>query len=62
MNELMKDRDGLYNALIRDLYYLGLVLNRKYTLLRITYNVFMFGIIISVIAFVWSLIQFNISA
>ncbi|MFC6096922.1 Pycsar system effector family protein [Flavobacterium qiangtangense] len=54
MNEMMKDREYLYNSMIKDLYYLGLVLNRKYKLLRITYNVFMFGIILSFFAFVYA--------
>ncbi|MWB96008.1 HD domain-containing protein [Flavobacterium sp. GA093] len=52
MNEMMKDRDYLYSTMIKDLYYLGLVLQRKYNLLRIAYNLFMVGIIISVLAFV----------
>ncbi len=52
MNEMMKDKDYLYNSMIKDLYFLGLVLHLKYKLLRITYNIFMFGIIVSVIAFV----------
>jgi predicted metal-dependent HD superfamily phosphohydrolase len=52
MNEMMKDRDYLYSTMIKDLYYLGLVLQRKYTLLRIAYNLFMMGLIITVIAFV----------
>jgi HD superfamily phosphodiesterase len=52
MNEMMKDRDYLYSTMIKDLYYLGLVLQRKYNLLRIAYNLFMAGIIITVIAFV----------
>lgn len=52
MNEMMKDRDYLYSNMIKDLYYLGLVLQRKYNLLRIAYNFFMVGIIITVIAFV----------
>ena len=52
MNEMMKDRDYLYSTMIKDLYYLGLVLQRKYNLLRIAYNFFMVGIIITVIAFV----------
>lgn len=52
MNEMMKDRDYLYSTMIKDLYYLGLVLQRKYNLLRIAYNFFMIGIIITVIAFV----------
>lgn len=52
MEEMMKDRDYLYGSLTKDLYFLGLVLNRKYKLLRTTYTVFMIGIIVSVIAFV----------
>jgi predicted metal-dependent HD superfamily phosphohydrolase len=52
VNEMMKDNAYLYNSLIKDLYFLGIVLEKKYRLLRITYNIFMIGIIISVIAFV----------
>ncbi len=51
MHEMMKDRDYLYGSLTKDLYFLGLVLNRKYNLLRVTYTVFMIGIVASVIAF-----------
>ncbi|TDQ21846.1 Pycsar system effector family protein [Tenacibaculum caenipelagi] len=51
MNEMMQDRDYLYGSLTKDLYFLGLVLNRKYKLLRITYTVFMVGILVSVIVF-----------
>jgi len=51
MGEMMQDKDYLYGALTKDLYFLGLVLNRKYNLLRITYTVFMIGIIVSVFAF-----------
>ncbi|NRT15595.1 putative metal-dependent HD superfamily phosphohydrolase [Flavobacterium sp. 28A] len=56
VNEMMKDDSYLYNSMIKDLYYLGLVLEKKYNLLRITYNIFMIGIIVSVLAFV---IAFN---
>ena len=51
MGEMMQDRDYLYSSLKKDLYFLGLVLDKKYKILRITYTVFMIGIIISVIAF-----------
>ena len=51
MNEMMKDKDYLYGSMTKDLYFLGLVLNRKYGLLRTTYAVFIIGIVISVIAF-----------
>lgn len=51
MNELIKDKDYLYNSMIKDLYHLGIVLEKKYRLLRVAYTIFMFGIIISVLAF-----------
>ncbi|WP_439128431.1 Pycsar system effector family protein [Polaribacter sp.] len=51
ISEMMTDRDYLYGSLTKDLYFLGLVLNRKYKILRLTYTVFMIGIIVSVIAF-----------
>ena len=54
VNEMMKDRDYLYDSMIKDLYYLGLVLHRKYKLLRITYNIFMIGIIVSVAVFIYA--------
>ncbi|WP_165731875.1 Pycsar system effector family protein [Polaribacter sp. 20A6] len=54
IQEMMQDRDYLYSSLTKDLYFLGLVLNRKYKILRITYTVFMIGIIVSVLAFVIS--------
>tara|TARA_R110002126_G_scaffold72364_1_gene180890 strand:+ start:50134 stop:51333 length:1200 start_codon:yes stop_codon:yes gene_type:complete len=51
ISEMMQDRDYLYNSLTKDLYFLGLVLNKKYKILRTTYTVFMIGIIVSVLVF-----------
>ena len=51
LQELVKDKDYVYSSLTKDLYFLGLVLNRKYKILRLTYNIFMVGMIVSVIAF-----------
>jgi len=51
MREMMLDTDYLYGSLIKDIYYLGEVLGRKYKLIRLAYNIFMIGIVISVIAF-----------
>jgi len=51
ISEMMQDREYLYGSLTKDLYFLGLVLNRKYKILRVTYTVFMIGIIASVLAF-----------
>ncbi len=54
MIDMMNDNDFLYGSLIRDIYSQGVVLGRKYHLLRMSYNVFMYGLIVSVIAFVVS--------
>jgi hypothetical protein len=51
MKEMMKDREYLYGSMIKDFYFLGQVLGKKYLYLRICYNIFMYGIILSVIAF-----------
>jgi len=51
IDELLKDKNYVYSSLTKDLYYLGKVLDRKYRILRITYSIFMIGIIISVLAF-----------
>lgn len=50
--ELLENKEEVYESLLKDLWLLGLVLNRKYTLLRWTYTIFMIGIIGSVIAFI----------
>lgn len=51
MNEMLKDREYIYGSMIKDVYFLGIVLAQKYRYLRISYNIFMYGLIISVIAF-----------
>jgi predicted metal-dependent HD superfamily phosphohydrolase len=52
VKEMMKDADYLYGSLIKDIYYLGKVLGRKYKFLRIAYNIFMYGFVISIISFI----------
>ncbi len=54
MVTMINDNEFLYGSLIRDVYAQGVVLGRKYRLLRASYNVFMFGLVVSVIAFVIS--------
>lgn len=51
MKEMMNDRDYLYGSMIKDFYFLGQVLGRKYKYLRVCYTIFLIGLIISVIAF-----------
>ncbi|WP_413667611.1 Pycsar system effector family protein [Mucilaginibacter sp. Mucisp86] len=54
MEKMMEDREFLYGSLIRDNYSQGVVLGKKYRLLRASYNIFMFGLIVSVVAFIIS--------
>ena len=51
MMEMIKDSDFLYSSMTRDLYFLGKVLAKKYNYLRTCYRIFMYGLIIAVIAF-----------
>lgn len=51
MMEMIKDQDFLYSSMTRDLYYLGVVLAKKYRFLSICYGVFMYGLILTTIAF-----------
>lgn len=59
MRQMMRDQDYLYGALIKDIHQLGVVLGRKYRLLRLAYTVFMVGIIASVIAFALAVFIYN---
>ncbi|MCX2429705.1 Pycsar system effector family protein [Pedobacter sp. GR22-10] len=52
MIQVMNDKDFLYGTLITDVYSQGVVLGRKYKLIRLAYNIFMFGLIAAVLAFV----------
>ena len=51
IQELIKDKEYVYRSLTKDLYFLGLVLNRKYNILRLTYTIFIIGIVVSILAF-----------
>ncbi len=53
MMEMIKDSDFLYSSMTRDLYYLGVVLAKKYKYLRVCYNVFMYGMIVALLSFVF---------
>jgi HD superfamily phosphodiesterase len=59
MHTMMDDSDFLYSSLIKDVYSQGVVLSRKYRLLRSAYDIFMFGIIVSVLAFAVATIFFG---
>lgn len=51
MRTMMRDSDYLYSSIVQDIYQLGIVLGKKYKLIRLAYTIFMIGIIASVLAF-----------
>ena len=59
INEMIKDKDYMYSSMTKDLYFLGKVLNRKYTILRRTYTIFLIGIIISITSFALAIYMTN---
>lgn len=52
MVDLLKQTDLLYYNMIRDLFGLGKVLIRKFQLLRVAYNIFMGGLVASILLFI----------
>ena len=52
MTEMLKDGDYLYGSMIKDIYFLGVVLGKKYRLLRYSYTVFMFGFVLAILGFI----------
>ncbi len=55
MEEVLQDSSLLYGNMVRDLYHLGKVLDKKYRYLAISYNVFMVGFAATVISFLAAL-------
>jgi hypothetical protein len=51
MNAMMDDSAYLYDSMVKDFYHLGQVLGVKYRQLRISFTIFMYGLIISVLSF-----------
>ena len=56
LDMLKRNQALLYDNMAVDIYYLGHVLNKKYRLLKHSYNVFMAGLIICVLSFIIILI------
>jgi predicted metal-dependent HD superfamily phosphohydrolase len=59
VREMMGDRDFLYGSLMKDIYYNGKVLARKYKMLRVAYTIFMYGFALSIISFIVALVMFG---
>lgn len=51
VDAMFRDGELLYGNMVRDLYYLGKVLDKKYRYLTLAYNTFMIGFVTTVITF-----------
>ena len=52
ITQLMNQGDELYKTIAKDTFYLGKTIDRKFKLLRKSFNVFLIGIILSVMGFI----------
>ncbi|QSE97370.1 Pycsar system effector family protein [Fulvivirga lutea] len=59
LQRLKENQEDLYDSMSMDLYNLGKVLKEKYRLLKISYNVFMIGLSLTVVAFILIFIYTN---
>jgi hypothetical protein len=51
VKEMLQDRDFLYDTLIRDMHRLGLDLAMRYKNIRVSYQIFLAGLILSLLSF-----------
>jgi hypothetical protein len=59
VKEMMTDSEHLYSTLLKNQYELGKILAKKFRLVKLAYNVFMVGIIITVVVFLLNYIFFH---
>ena len=55
LKAMMNDKDYLYGSMIKDFYFLGKVLAKKYKLINICYYIFMIGMIVSIIGYAYAI-------
>ena len=52
MKATYRNREDLYNSLSKDIYYQGIILVWKYKYIKISYNIFMYGFITTILSFI----------
>jgi predicted metal-dependent HD superfamily phosphohydrolase len=62
LKDMIQDDEHLYSILIKNQYTLGKILSKKFRLVKIAYNVFMVGIILTVVIFLLNLLLGNTPA
>ncbi len=61
MDSVMEDSEYLYHTITRDLYHMGKRMHFKYRNLKIAYNIFLWGLILSIVLFMACHIFFDFS-
>jgi hypothetical protein len=61
MAKMINDSDFLYRTLMKNIFWQGKVIGHKFNLLRIAYNIFMYGIALSVIAYTITAVYFSMA-
>ncbi len=56
MHQMLSDKSYLNSSIVKDAYFMGKVLARKYRLLTWSYNVFMYGLIATVLTFIFFMV------
>lgn len=59
IKDMIKEDDHLYSIMIKNQYTLGKILSKKFRLVKIAYNIFMIGIILTVVVFLLNLLFSN---
>ncbi len=57
MHSMLSDKSYLNSSIVKDAYFMGKVLARKYRLLTWSYNIFMYGLILTVLTFIFFLVS-----
>lgn len=52
MQALLRDRDDIYHKMSDQLYWLGLMADRKFKMLNVSYTAFRWGLLVSVLVFI----------
>ncbi|MEZ4684761.1 MAG: DUF5706 domain-containing protein [Bacteroidia bacterium] len=59
IREMMNDSEFLYGSMSKDIYFLGVVLAKRFKMLRLAYTIFMYGMVISVLLFALAILAQN---
>ncbi len=60
MQEMIKDSEYLYSSMIKDIYFLGVILGKKYRNLRIAYTIFMYGFVVAIISYIIAFVNYGV--